>query len=517
MSDGAYDITQFGAVGDGSTLNTDSIQKAIDHAAEQGGGIVFVPRGVFLSGTLFLKSGITLEIHPAGRILGSPNLEDYVALDWGQHIDRSPWHLIVANGIHNIKICGGGTIDGNGPAFWEECVAGPDDDATRIVPGTFKQMDPIVCVASRQPDPVKAPISWIRAMKEKRPSPMIEITGCKNVRIQDVNITNSAGWLLHTHHCNFVWIQGVKLTANLMGPNNDGFDITGCHDVTISDCNLSCCDDAICLKTTPDSQTCERITVTNCVIRSKCAALKFGCSESFQDFRQVTMSNCIVHESSRAVALYMRRGATIEDVTISNIVCDTRNPFLANRPIQIDNHAAEPEGKLGKIRNVIISNVVCRTDGRILLTSQAESPLENIVLRDIQMIYPTVDDPELLHADIPCSQLAPGNPDARAARAVLVAEGVTGLVVDNLVVKWPETEADGSVECPSDWKFPVKAVNGGFDLYFDRPQFNADRIPDFHLFWGRNVQGGYFSAPLAKPPSEDVEPCRLEDCQIEIR
>ena len=76
-----------------------------------------------------------------------------------------------------------------------------------------------------------------------------------------------------------------------MGPNNDGFDITGSQDVMISDCTLSCCDDAIVLKTTPDSGPIERVTVTNCVIRTRCAALKLGASESFHDMRQIAFSN----------------------------------------------------------------------------------------------------------------------------------------------------------------------------------------------------------------------------------
>lgn len=512
------DITGFGAVGDGTTLNTAAIQAAIDADGETPGGTVYVPPGTFLTGTLFLRTGITLQLHPAARILGSPNLADYKAGSWGQHIDRTPWHLLVAHKLQDITITGGGTIDGNGPAFWEPCVPGPGFiEGTHIPPGAFGGMDAITVVPARQPDPRKSVIAWIRANKDERPSPMIEITGCTNVRIHDVHITNSAGWLLHLHNSNHVWVRGVRLTSNLMGPNNDGFDITGCHNVMISDCDLSCCDDAIVLKTTPDSNTIERVTVTNCVIRTKCVALKFGCNESFHDFRNVTFSNCTVYESSRAIGFYVKNGATIEDVTINNIVCDTRNPFVMNRPIQIACFRGQPDSKLGKIRNVTMSNIVCRTDGRILLSSDAESPLENIVLRDIQMIYPTVDDPAPIAAEVKCGQFPQDHPDARSARAVVVAVNVRNLVVDNLLVKWPDTDEQGGVATPDDWRFPVKACNGMFDVFFERARFNTDALPAFHVLWGSNLEGGYIHAPLAAPSFDTVEPCMLTNSTIDVR
>jgi hypothetical protein len=517
MSDSwRIDVTDCGAIGDGATISTVAIQKAIDDLGGKGGGTVHVPPGTYRTGTILLRSGITLDLHPAARLVGSPDLADYRTGDWGQHMDRTPWHLIVADHVRDVKICGGGTIDGNGPAFWEPCRPGPGARTGDAVPsGAFGGLDAIAAVPARESDDAKAVLTWIKANHGKRPSPMVEITGCENVRIQDVQITNSAGWLLHLHNCRFVWVRGVKLTANLMGPNNDGFDITGCHDVMVSDCDLSCCDDAICLKTTPDSMSCERVTVTNCVIRTRCVALKFGCAESFHDFRQVTFSNCVVHGSSRAVGIYSLEGGTVEDVTISNIVCDTKNPFMANRPIHLDCRRMKPESKLGKIRNVTISNVVARTDGRILITGQPDSPIENLVLRDIQMIYPTIDDPAIACRTLGGGQFSNANPDAREARGVVVVENVDNFVLDNLLVTWPKTVADGRIECPDDWRFPFKAANGSTEL-FQRDRFNTERIPDFHVLWGRGLRGGYVFAPLARPPRADLKPLSLTGCSVRV-
>ena len=507
-------ITDFGAVGDGTTLCTQAIQAAFDQIGAAGGGTVVVPPGTYRTGTVFLRSGTTLELHPAARLLGSPDLSDYIEAQWGQHIDRTPWHLLAAIEVENVVISGGGTIDGNGPAFWEDCVA-PVGASPSTVPGAFQELDPITCVPARHDDPRKGPVAWIRANKERRPSPMIEISGCRNVVVSGVHITNSAGWLLHLHNTKEVRIQGVRLTSNLMGPNNDGFDITGCHDVLVSDCTLSCCDDAICLKTTPDSMTCERVTVTNCIIRTKCVALKFGCSETFHDFKQVTFSNCVVTESSRAVGIYTRRGGNIEDVTITNIVCDTRNPFMMNRPVDIQAHMPPDEVAPGRIRNVTISNLALRTDGRCLITAEQPGLINGLILRDWQISYPTIDDPQLAAAVVTCGQLPLKETDALAARAAVVCKNVHRLVIDNLLVDWPQTDADGRIDCPTDWCFELKACNGMFDAFFERPEFTDGTVPPFHAVWAKGIRGGSCRVPDAS--GAGAAAVELIDCDWTLR
>jgi polygalacturonase len=504
---GVFDIIDFGAVGDGATLNTQAIQQAINAAGEQQGGTVAVPAGVFVTGTIFLRSGVTLSIHPAGTLLGSPRLDDYIDIGGGRG-DRRPWHLVVAEDASDITITGGGTIDGNGPAFWEPCTSTPGDP-----PLPVEQLDPINCVPAREKDPAKAPLTWIRHNRNARPSPMIEIINCREVRIRELTIRNSAGWNLSLHDCQYVWVTGVKVEANLMGPNNDGIDITGCHDVMISDCCLSCCDDAICLKTWAHSNTCERITVTNCVIRTRCAALKLGSTESFRDMRDITFSNCVVYESHRAVGLYCVNGGTLENIAISNITCDTCQPFVLARPVHLDLRRYNDDAKLGRIRNVSISNFIANTDGRIVLTAEAGGMLENIVLRDVQMHYPTVEDPDPIGRDTGGEQFSNRSPQARVARGVVVVENAHNLVVDNLQVTWPATAGDGRVATPDRWRFGIKAANGSTD-FFEWSQFNRDAIPPFHVVWARNVQGGYLRAPLASPAGA-AERFALIDSDIE--
>jgi hypothetical protein len=517
-----YNILNYGVIGDGNTLNTLAIQRALDAAAQAGGGAVVVPPGNYLIGTIFLRTNTTLHLEAGAALIGSPRLSDYAALTWGKAGDRTPWHLVVAKDVHHVAIDGMGTIDGNGPAFWEPTVPLPGGDGS-----------PLTVIPAREPDAVRGPISWIKHIPNQRPSPMIEITNCQDVRIENIHITNSAGWCLHLHDCDRCQVRGVRLTTNLMGPNNDGFDITGCRDVIISDCNISCCDDAICLKNTPDSRGTERITVTNCIIRTRCAAFKTG--ESFVGpMRQVTFSNSVIYECSRAIALYATEGAVLEDFAISNIVCDTRSPLMVNRPIQLQLEGGsgrpmymnlpnqqveggtvmkEPQ-PLGAIRNISISNFIARTDGRILMTAESGAMLENITLRDVHLIYPTVDDPDPIGAQMTSGQFCRTNPAARLARGAVVAENIRNLVVDGLQITWPEEGAPATgTPCPEEWYFPLKGANGMYRL-FERAEFNHDRTPDFPVLWGRNLQGGYIHAPLAKPSRAGVPDNDLENSTI---
>ena len=267
---------------------------------------------------------------------------------------------------------------------------------------------------------------------------MIDLRRCQDVRISDVTITNSPGWTLHPQMCDRVWIRGVKLVNDMFGPNTDGMDVNGCRDVMISDCYIECGDDAIVLKTTADSRSLERVCVTNCTLRTNCVGLKLGANETVHDMRQITFSNCVVFASTRAVGLYNWRGCTEEDIVVSNIVCDTNGGMRLNRRIHID--AQHEEFEPGVIRNVQFSNVIARTDGRILMTAADGYRVENVLLRDVRLSYPLVDDPDPIGRDARSHQFSHHSPEARVARAAVVADGITNLVVDGLQIDWP-TEA----------------------------------------------------------------------------
>jgi hypothetical protein len=491
-----YFVTDFGAKNDGKTLATKAIQAAIDAAFEAGGGKVVLTPGTYLSGTIFLKDNVTLEVLSGATLFGSPDTADYTPLVWGHNVDRQPFHLVVIKDANNAEICGGGTIDGNGFAFWKDY------------------------------DPAKDP-QWILA-KDRKISPMIEVWNSKNVRLKDVTLLTGGGWTLHLYDSDHLQVQGLKILNHPFSPNGDGIDISGCFDVTISDCIIKTCDDAICLKTAYDTRECKRVAVTNCVIECSCAALKIG-NESFKDIEQVTMSNCVITKSSRAIGIYAESCGKVENVTINNIVYDSKVPLLYNRPIHIS--LFKRTGKSGAhggydmindiektipeleptLKNITISQFVGTTEGRILITAEEGRMIENLTLRDITLTYPFIEDPEPNIEKAKSSQFSPMNPEAKKAKAALVAENVKNLVIDNFIVNFPA--ANDTI--PADWKFPKRIANGTLEQFM--MDYSQTKPCEFSAIWGRNLQNGYIHAPLAKASDKQVKDFDIERSTILVK
>jgi hypothetical protein len=468
-------LTDFGAVGDGATPDTAALQAALDRAAARGGGVVVVPPGRYRCGTIHLRSNVTLELRRGATLLGSPEIADYPPTARERQGDRHRHHLLLAQDCHNIAIRGGGVIDGNGPAFWE---------------------------------PQAHPRAWIGA-KSPRVSPMIELQRCADVLLEDVTITNSPGWTVHAFCCDRLRVRGVQLRNHLFGPNTDGLDINGCRDVMISDCLVECGDDAIVLKTTRDARSCQRVCVTNCVVRSNCAALKCG-TESWHDHRQIVFSNCVVHKSTRAIALYCLDGATIEDVAVSNIVCDTNSGFVLNRPLHIDLRRRTDDSSMGVIRNVTVSDLIARTDGRILLTAEDGGQLRDITLRNVSLAYPALEDPVPLAPHARSQQFSNRSAQARAARAAVVADNIAGLRIEGLTVRWPKGEP------PPDWELAGRAGHG----VIGEAQAGGTAsvlAPDFHVLWGRNLTEAWLDCPLATANRPNVERFHLVNSDARVR
>lgn len=491
----AFNIVDFGAKGDSVTLCTKAIQRAIDAAEKKGGGTVIIPPGIYLSGTIFLKSNVTMEVQAEAKIFGSADTLDYVKMTWGHNADRQPYHLIVAKEAQNITICGSGTIDGNGHAFWKEWHS-----------DSLPQ--------------------WIRA-KDTKISPMMEIQACKDVRIKDIKLLTGGGWTLHLYNSERVQVQGIKILNNLYAPNGDGIDISGCSDVTISDCIIRTCDDAICLKTMVDTRECKRITVTNCILECLCAALKIG-NETFRDISQVTFSNCVIYGSSRAFAIYAESAGTISDITVSNIISDTKVPLLYNRPIHISLYLPDPgagsrngdwlfregkqwnyEGRKPKLKNIIIHNFISTTDGRILITAGDGYMIENLILRDIILNYPWVENPIPYVDEVKSSQFAPVKKEAKTATAALVLENIQNLVAENIIVNWPESDT-----VPSEWQFRKKIANGTHTSFY--PKYTKAVEKAFNGIYGRGLQGGYINTPLLSASDKNTLVYNIKNSTIKI-
>ncbi len=258
---------------------------------------------------------------------------------------------------------------------------------------------------------------------------MLEFKDCRRLQIEGVEIANSPGWTLHLKRCDDVVVRGVSILNDLGGPNTDGIDIDGCRDVRVSDCLIQAGDDAVVLKTTPDSRSCERVTVTNCSITTRCRALKLGALESFHDMRDVVFSNCVVRESVAIFALYCRNGGTLENIAVSNIVGHAFANADHNQPIHIDSARATEESRPGRIRNVTVDNFICHSNGRVLITGEPGHPVENITLRGVMFFLRDTFDCGQPDGARKGNQFSPRTPEARAARAAFVAQHVRGLVL----------------------------------------------------------------------------------------
>jgi hypothetical protein len=492
----SFNLLDFGAISDGKTLNTKAIQNALDAASEANGTLI-VPKGVFLTGTVFLKSNTHLELSAGAVLLGSPKIDDYTKLTWGHHEDRTPWHLLVADKAKNIKISGLGTIDGNGHNFWER--------------------------------DRKHEWAFYREIEE-RPSPMVEITNCENVVIQNISLKNPAGWCLHPFNTRNVKIDGITIANNLFGPNADGIDIGGCQDVIISNCNISSGDDAIALKTTEDSGPCERITVTNCILETNCVAVRVG-FESRQDIRDVTISNLIVKNCSRVIDIRSVEGAVIERVRISHVNGITNSGWPVNRVIEIDLNELpdlypiaikdhpnfgkpKPLLKKGAIRDISITDLDILTDGRIMLCAKDGMQLENIFFDNIHLRFAMIDN------CIALSQKAEGNggyfknsPDLRTAPAAFVVKNVKGFTLDHFRLSWPEYPvAENWNLLKTEWRFLESEWFKGNEAKIR----SGEMKPAFKAFWGKNLKGGFVNLSQVKASEPELEKAEWINCEVKV-
>jgi polygalacturonase len=367
------DIRQYGAVSDGKTLCTAAIQKAVDHCAAAGGGTVYFPPGVWLSGTIELRSHVTLRLDAGCRLLGSAKAADYP--EWVPNIRSYSktyvrQSLIRGENLEDVAICGRGTIDGQGGKFrWKGY--------------------------------------------KNRPF-LIRLVNCRRVLVENVALSNSAMWMQQYLACEGVTLRGITV-FNHSTYNNDGIDLDSCRGAIVSDCKIDSDDDGICLKSTGE-RPCENVAITNCVVSSHCNAIKMG-TESEGGFRNITISNCAVSSPATTKAingadrgqgglsLELVDGGALENVAVSNLAIDgvTVPIFLrlGNRGRPIDERSPKPG--VGTFRNVVLGNIVATRAGKIgcSITGIPGHPIENVQLSNIQIAFDGGGTPREAAAIVP--------------------------------------------------------------------------------------------------------------------
>ncbi|MGY5353359.1 glycoside hydrolase family 28 protein [Wenyingzhuangia sp. IMCC45467] len=382
----AINIESLGAVGDGVTLNTKVIQKAIDKAFLQKGGIVIFPKGNFLSGSIELKSNVTLLFKKGATLLGSTNPNDYYKMNFEgrpstpKKDDNSQMALILAHKAENINILGKGKIDGQGLKL-----------ALNIdsLHHAGINIDPNYNYRRHRPN---------ETMRPK----LFRFSQCKNIVVKDVHVGESACWGLSFELCKNLNIDGITV-VNRSYWNNDGMDITDCENVNVSNCNINAADDGICLKSYYPGYANQNINIYNCTIRSSASAIKFG-SASYGGFKNVTIKKIKVFDTFRsALAFESVDGATIENIQVDDVVAKNTGNAIFIRLGHRDGKQA------GTVKNIHIKNVqvqvpLSRPDIHYRLRGPEvnffhnpfpasivgipNGKIENIVLENIEILYP---------------------------------------------------------------------------------------------------------------------------------
>ena len=406
-----YDVRAFGAKGDGQTLDTEAINKAIEAAAATGGGTVRFSSGRYLSFSIRLKSNITLYLDHGATIIaadpkesnGTYDLPEPNEWDMYQDFGHSHWKnsLIWGIGLENVAILGPGLVDGRGLTRRSPRPRRPVQSGdTPVSLGGGQPAAKIYSPLGEDDDP---------AVMNGLGNKAISLKLCRNVLLRDISILNGGHFALLATGVDNLTIDNVKVDTN-----RDGFDIDSCRNVRISNCSVnSPNDDAIVLKSSYAlgfARATENVTITNCLVSGydigslldgtykrnvkeapdrdgPTGRIKFG-TESNGGFKNITISN-IVFDHCRGLALETVDGGILEDITISNITMRD----IVNSPIflRLGSRMRGPSGTpAGKLRRVQINNLVAyNVEPRYasIISGIPGHRIEDVKLSNIRIIY----------------------------------------------------------------------------------------------------------------------------------
>lgn len=369
-----FNVTGYGAKGNGVTDDAKAIQRAIDACSASGGGSVVFPSGkTFMAGPLHLKSNVDLHLQSNSVLLANPDEAVYTESAFrGNRGEGMMW--ISGKDIHNVSITGRGRIDGNGVAFMGQEL----DDSYELKPVT--DFDP-------------------------RPH-VLTLVNTSNVKINGVTIANSAYWTIHLVGCYDVAISDISLLNNLKIRNGDGIDIDHSRKVRISNCFIESGDDCICLKNRREFEEygpCEDVVVTNCIMTSRSCAVKIG-SENMDAIRRVLFDNCIITKSNRGIGIQNRDEGTVSDVTFSNMTVDCRlfsdvwwgksEPiYVTSYPRARGNHKdagwrfpkGATQGACGEVSDIRFIDIYSTSENGIFLGCDEPGKIRNITLDNVDL------------------------------------------------------------------------------------------------------------------------------------
>ncbi len=369
-----YDVTAYGALGDGKANDAAAIQRAIDQCSAEGGGQVYFPRNhTFLAGPIQLKSHVELHLDATATLKADPDERLYRLSAFGKNEGEGMLWLW-GKGCDNVAFSGRGTIDGNGVAFMGRELS----DSYELKPVTT--FDP-------------------------RPH-VLTLYGCTKVSLRDLTIREGAYWTVHLVGCDDVVIDGVDLLNNLKIRNGDGIDIDHSSNVRIANCHITSGDDCVCLKNRREFAeygSCHDITVSNCTMTSRSCAVKLG-SENMDSIYNVTIADCIITASNRGLGIQNRDEGTVTDVSFSNIIMDCRlwsdvwwgkaEPiYVTSYPRADGNHKdanwrfpeGQTEGRSGEVSRIHFTNIFATSENGCFIGGDTDTKVRDITLTNVRL------------------------------------------------------------------------------------------------------------------------------------
>ncbi len=456
-----YSVSDFGAKADGITINTRTIQYAIDYISKNGGGRLVFQAGSYVTGSVYLKSDVTLHLEYGANLIGSTNPFDYV---------RDPYirwtSMIFALKQDNVGITGKGTLNGRG----------------------FVTANNTVDLVHR--GIVSDKLKYDRTTVEIRPV-LVYFRECNNVTITDITMRDPASWNQIYDQCKKVYVDGIYVDSKSYW-NNDGIDIVDCDGVVLKNSYFDAADDVLCFKSHSFKHICQNVVVENCVGRSSANGLKFG-TVSRGGFKNFKIKNITIFDTFRSAITF----AAVDGGEIENIEVDGVRSINTGNVIFLRIGDRWSKGKQPYMKNITIKNVYAEVpfgkpdagynyEGPIEDNPRNISPasivglpdhkIQNVKLENIEIVYPGA-----------------GNP-------LYAYRGTSGAELDSIPempARYPEFSQ--WKELPA-WGFYIRHAEG---ITFDNVKFVAEKKDYRPAIVLDDVSGGAFKdVKFSEPGSE---------------
>ncbi|CAM3697875.1 glycoside hydrolase family 28 protein [Mucilaginibacter galii] len=422
-----YDINNYGAEADGKTLNTFAIEKAVNACTP--GDTVLIPSGRYLTGTVHLKSNITVYLEKESVLIGSTRLTDY------EGNGSTGYHgIFYTTGAQNINIAGQGIIEGNSQAFLKpaDLVAFTDTALIRY---------------TRQQGKYRSGLTPPALIAPNNPQNICSFIGCKRISIRNISLLNAAGAAMCFVACDGVSVSGVTIESPLKVVNVSGIVINGCKQVTIKGCGIRSGGDAILIHGFSEGPAqvvpSQNIAITNCALQSYSTAINITALNQ-ASVVGIKVSQVNIMPSGRGVGLLLRNAGSLENMNFNDLYIETKLGYgsweVNGEPIHMSAVAGTDSAKLGVVNGITFNNVFCVSENQILLYGSAQSMIKQVQFNDVVLQIKNSAYNNAMGGNV----MLWGNADKNARLfagniPAIAATYVTGLSLNNMKISWPDS------------------------------------------------------------------------------